>query len=194
MQALSCSFCHICSLRFLFPLALPSVFNNSKIIIFNFRWNKMPQVLIHASLLSSSALSVLNMDHCLTLHPFSLGTLVFWHDLIHLIGLEIMATVWFLSKPTLQGKLPEFMHPNLDPGNIAMTTSSVSKLWTSFQFGTAHFQCNGNTTLLLPYIVQMEIPSFAGEQQTQFILFFMWHNQLLLLSDCHQPVPNNIFY
>lgn len=120
MQGLPCSFRHICCFGFLLSLALPSVFNNSKIIIFNFRRNKMPQVLIHASLVSSSALSVLSMDHCLTLHPFSLASLVFWHDLIHLIGLEIMATVWFLSKPRPQGELPELVHPNLDPRNIAV--------------------------------------------------------------------------
>lgn len=127
---LSYSFCHICFFVFLFSLAPPSVFNDTKILIFNFLLNEMPQVLIHASLVPSSSLSVLNMDHCLTLRPFSLDSLLFWHDLIHLIGLEIMTTVWFVSKPRLQGKLLKLMHPNLDSRNITLTLSSISKLWT----------------------------------------------------------------
>lgn len=104
-QGLSCSFCRVFLFVFLFSLALPSAFINTRIIIFNFLLNKMPQVLIHASPVSPSRVSPLNMDHCLTLHPFSLDGLLFWHDLIHLIGLEIMTTVWFMSKPRLQGKL-----------------------------------------------------------------------------------------
>lgn len=118
------------ALYFCFLLALPSVFNTAKAVISNFLLNKMPQVLIHASLVSSFSLSVLNMDHCLTLHSFSLDSLLFWCDLIHLIGLEIMTTVWFMSKPRLQGKLLELTHPNLDPRNITSASSGIAKLWT----------------------------------------------------------------
>lgn len=117
----------------------------------------MPQVLIHASLVSSSSLSVLNIDHCLTLHPFSLNSLLFWHDLIHVIGVEIMATVWFMSKLGLQDTQRELRHPELDTRNITLTMSNISKLST-FHIGTIHFLGNRNT-ISTPYL---PAPSLAG--------------------------------
>lgn len=110
----------------------------------------MPQVLIHASLVSSSSLSVLNIDHCLTLHPFSLNSLLFWHDLIHIIGVEIMATIWFMSKLGLQDTQRELRHPKLDPRNITLTMSNISKL-SIFHIGTIHFLGNRNT-ISTPYL------------------------------------------